>query len=74
MASQNSDLMRPRVAALGLGTMGSACARRLLGAGWTVDVWDRISDTVLQLAERGARAHTDPRNAVALSPANQHLH
>jgi hypothetical protein len=28
MASQNSDLMRPRVAALGLGTMGSAFARR----------------------------------------------
>jgi 3-hydroxyisobutyrate dehydrogenase len=56
---------RPRVAVLGLGTMGAAMARRLLAAGFVVDVWDRTPNAVDRLAGKGARAHADVRAAVA---------
>jgi 3-hydroxyisobutyrate dehydrogenase len=56
---------RPRVAVLGIGTMGAAMARRLLAAGFAVDVWDRTPDAVDRLADEGATAHTDVRAAVA---------
>jgi 3-hydroxyisobutyrate dehydrogenase len=56
---------RPRVAVLGVGTMGGAMARRLLAAGFAVDVWDGMPAAVDRLAEEGARGHTDVRAAVA---------
>ncbi len=34
-----SDSARPRVAVLGLGTMGGGMAHRLLDQGFAVDVW-----------------------------------
>ena len=44
-----------RVAVLGTGIMGSAMARRVLGAGMPVTVWDRSTHATASLAEDGAR-------------------
>jgi 3-hydroxyisobutyrate dehydrogenase len=56
---------RPRIALLGVGTMGAAMAERLLGQGFAVDVWNRSPGPAARLAERGATPHTDPGQAVA---------
>lgn len=56
---------RPRVAVLGLGTMGAGMARNLLRAGLTVDVWNRGPAPAAALAADGAQAHPDPAAAVA---------
>jgi len=45
--------------------MGSAIARRLLSTGMTVNVWDRSPQPPVALAELGATAYDDPRDAVA---------
>jgi 3-hydroxyisobutyrate dehydrogenase len=52
----------PSVTVIGAGTMGSAVAGRLLGAGMTVGVWDRTPRTTL--VGLGATAFDDPRSAV----------
>jgi 3-hydroxyisobutyrate dehydrogenase len=54
-----------RAAVLGLGTMGSAMARRLLGAGFAVAVWDRTGRRAQELAEHGAEAFAEAGEAVA---------
>ncbi len=55
----------PRVAVLGTGTIGAALAFRLLGAGVTLDVWNRSSGPAMALVEHGATAYADPEDAVA---------
>ncbi len=50
---------------LGLGTMGSAMARRLVGAGHEVRAWNRSPDAVASLVEAGAVAAIDPGDALA---------
>jgi len=55
----------PQVTVIGTGTMGSAVARRLLEVGMTVGVWDRSPQATLALAETGATAYDDPRDAAA---------
>ena len=55
----------PRVAVLGIGTMGGAMARNLLRAGLRVDVWDRRPEATGWLTEAGATAHVGPDEAVA---------
>jgi 3-hydroxyisobutyrate dehydrogenase len=52
------------VAILGVGTMGSAFARRLLGAGMRVNVWDRTAAVAARLAEAGAVVAAIPEEAV----------
>lgn len=52
------------VAVLGVGTMGSAFARRLLGAGLRVSVWDVSPAAATQLADAGARVAATPEEAV----------
>ncbi len=52
-------------AILGVGTMGSAFARRLLGAGMPVSVWDPSGAGAARLAEVGARATATPEEAVS---------
>jgi 3-hydroxyisobutyrate dehydrogenase len=64
-STHNDRDHEPRVAILGTGTMGSAMARRLLGAGLQVDVWNRSPQSAQRLAADGATAHTDPGEAVA---------
>jgi len=50
---------------LGLGTMGSAMARRLVDAGHEVAVWNRSPDAAAALVEAGAVAVTEPGEALA---------
>src|SRR6202162_267591 len=52
------------IAVLGAGTMGSAFARRLLGAGMRVSVWDPSHAGAARLADVGAQAADTPQEAV----------
>ena len=55
---------RPAVAVLGLGTMGSRMAHRLLAAGFPVTVYNRSHDKAAPLVSAGARAAETPRKAI----------
>jgi 3-hydroxyisobutyrate dehydrogenase len=54
---------QPRVAILGLGLMGSGMARRLLGAGFPLTVYNRSADKAASLVADGARLAPSPRDA-----------
>jgi 3-hydroxyisobutyrate dehydrogenase len=54
-----------RVALLGLGLMGSGMARRLLGAGFPLTVYNRTPDRASPLVAEGARLASSPRDAAA---------
>lgn len=56
-----------RLAVLGLGNMGSALARCLLEAGYTVSVWNRTGSKSRVLAGAGAMICASPEDAVAAS-------
>ena len=53
----------PRIAFLGLGLMGGGMARRLLGAGFAVTVFNRNPARAEPLAAAGARVASSPREA-----------
>jgi len=53
------------IAVLGLGLMGSGMARRLLGAGFPVAVYNRTRSKAEALAADGARVADSPRDAAA---------
>lgn len=53
-----------RVAVLGTGTMGAAMARVLLDARFRVTVWNRTPERMKPLVDAGARAASDPADAV----------
>ena len=55
----------PRIAFLGLGLMGGGMARRLLGAGFAVTVFNRTPARAEPLAAAGARVAGSPREAAA---------
>ena len=55
---------RPAVAVLGLGTMGSRMAHRLLAAGFPVTVYNRSHDKAAPLVSAGARLAETPRKAI----------
>jgi 3-hydroxyisobutyrate dehydrogenase-like beta-hydroxyacid dehydrogenase len=50
---------------LGLGTMGAEIARRLIGAGHTVHVWNRSPEAVAELVTEGAIAAATAAEALA---------
>src|SRR4051812_47881480 len=50
---------------LGLGTMGSAMARRLVDAGHNVRVWNRSPDAAAPLLAAGAQLVAHPGDALA---------
>jgi 3-hydroxyisobutyrate dehydrogenase-like beta-hydroxyacid dehydrogenase len=54
-----------RIAFLGLGKMGLPMARRLLGAGYEVTVWNRTRKRADVLADQGAAVAATPADAVA---------
>ena len=54
----------PRVAVIGTGTMGTAMALRLLGAGMEVDVWSRRAASTTPSVVAGATSHDDASDAV----------
>jgi 3-hydroxyisobutyrate dehydrogenase len=56
--------MLTNIAVLGVGTMGSAFARRLLGAGLHVSVWDVFPAAAARLADAGAHVAATPEDAV----------
>lgn len=68
MTSPATNDALPRVAVLGIGTMGRGMAHSLLRAGFRVDVWNRAPEPAAQLATEGATAHELPDAAV------QHAH
>jgi 3-hydroxyisobutyrate dehydrogenase len=55
----------PTVAVMGVGTMGSAMARRLLDHGFRVRAWDRSPEPRRALVHFGADAMDTPEEAVA---------
>jgi len=54
-----------RVALIGLGLMGSGMARRLLGAGFPLTVWNRNPERAKALAAEGAHVAATPREAAS---------
>src|SRR5687767_12618222 len=58
-----------RIAVLGLGTMGSRVAQRLLDAGHDVVVWNRTPDKTEALAAAGAEPAETPAAAVRRADA-----
>jgi len=57
------------VTLIGLGKMGGAMARRLLGSGHALTVFNRTTDKAAALAERGAKVETSAAAAIGASPA-----
>jgi 3-hydroxyisobutyrate dehydrogenase-like beta-hydroxyacid dehydrogenase len=57
------------IAVVGLGTMGSRIAGRLLDAGYDVVVWNRTAEKAKPLVERGASLAASPADAAAQSEA-----
>lgn len=55
----------PRVAFLGLGIMGGGMARRLIGAGYPLNVYNRNPERAAPFAALGARVMGTPREAAA---------
>jgi 3-hydroxyisobutyrate dehydrogenase len=58
-------MSKPRVALIGLGLMGSGMARRLLGAGFPLTLYNRNPERIAPLAAEGAQAAASPREAAA---------
>src|SRR5574339_1305432 len=58
-------MQQTRVALIGLGLMGSGMARRLLGAGFPLTVWNRNPERARALASEGAHVAATPREAAA---------
>ena len=54
-----------RVALIGLGLMGSGMARRLLGAGFPLTVWNRNLERAQAIGAEGAHVAATPREAAA---------
>ena len=67
LLNHNNKRTMPRVAVIGTGTMGTAIARRLLGAGMNVDVWSRHTTSTMPLVAAGATAYDEPTEAVRQS-------
>jgi len=65
MDTSNPEARLPRVAVIGTGTMGSAMAARLLGAGMDVAVWSRHPSSTEAANSLGATAYVDAADAVA---------
>ena len=56
---------REPVAVLGIGIMGSAMARNLVGAGLPTTVWDRSPSATAPLSEAGAQVAATPAEAIS---------
>src|SRR5215471_12362601 len=57
------------ISVIGLGAMGSALARTLLGAGHSVTVWNRTASKMRSLVGLGAAGAVSVADAVRASPA-----
>jgi 3-hydroxyisobutyrate dehydrogenase len=61
----NTAISKPRVALFGLGLMGSGMARRLLGAGFPLAIYNRSAEKAAPLAADGAEVAATPGEAAA---------
>jgi 3-hydroxyisobutyrate dehydrogenase len=59
--------MSDRIGFIGLGIMGRPMARNLLGAGYSVTVWNRSRPPIKELAKDGAATASNPRQVAELS-------
>ena len=57
------------ISVIGLGAMGSALARTLLGAGRNVTVWNRSPEKIQSLVALGALGSSNFGDALAASPS-----
>jgi 3-hydroxyisobutyrate dehydrogenase len=60
-----NEQLKPRVAFLGLGIMGSGMARRILLGGFPLTVFNRSSDKAKHLATEGAQVAASPGDAAS---------
>src|SRR5215467_14558562 len=58
-------MTKPRIAFLGLGIMGSGMARRLLGAGFPLTVYNRNHEKAVPFGDDGASVAHSPGEAAA---------
>src|SRR5690349_1225944 len=58
-------MSKPPIAFFGLGIMGTGMARRLLGAGFPVTVYNRTPERAASLVKESARLVAKPRDAMA---------
>jgi 3-hydroxyisobutyrate dehydrogenase len=58
-------MTKPRIAFFGLGIMGSGMARRILGAGFPLTIYNRSAEKAAPFAADGAHIAATPRDAVA---------
>jgi 2-hydroxy-3-oxopropionate reductase len=58
---------KPRIGFYGTGIMGIPMVRRLLGAGYTVNLWNRTPEKYTELLSAGATAPGTPRAVAATS-------
>ena len=56
-------MAKPSIAFLGLGIMGSGMAKRLLGAGYPLTVYNRNAEKAKPLVAAGAKLAATPRAA-----------
>jgi 3-hydroxyisobutyrate dehydrogenase len=63
MVTERENRTVRQVAVIGAGTMGAAMARRLLGAGMSVQVWSRHPASTMPLVELGATGFEDASDA-----------
>jgi 3-hydroxyisobutyrate dehydrogenase len=59
--------MTANVGWIGVGLIGKPMARRLLGAGYSVTVWNRTAEKASELVREGARMAASPREAASAS-------
>ena len=59
--------MSTRIGFIGLGIMGQGMVRNLLGAGFTVTVWNRTASRMEALVEAGAQPASSPKEVAAAS-------
>ena len=64
---RNYKRMATTIGFIGLGTMGTPMARRLLNAGYAVTVWARRHTTIAPLSAAGASAGDSPADVAAKS-------
>jgi len=60
-----SNAMNPRVALFGLGIMGGGMARRLIGAGFPLTVFNRHPEKAAAIQREGGNVASSPRDAAA---------
>jgi 3-hydroxyisobutyrate dehydrogenase-like beta-hydroxyacid dehydrogenase len=64
LSNDSKSQPTPRFAVIGAGTMGTAMALRLLGAGMEVDVWSRHATSTAPPIDAVATAHDEATDAV----------